>query len=214
MARKRRSSYHHGDLRNALLDMALALVEERGVEAFSMREAARQLSVSPAAAYSHFKDKAEVLGQLAMRGFEQLAREMEEGVAQATKGLSGKQSAIEQMKAVGRAYVHFAVGSPARFRIMFGPYGAGNEDARGVGEGGRTPFGLLVDALKQLAEAGVIDSSNVRSGAMPAWAGVHGLAALLVDGAMPMQSKEQLTATTEAVVSNIVAGLSLPLELS
>ncbi|HEY6106105.1 MAG TPA: helix-turn-helix domain-containing protein, partial [Anaeromyxobacteraceae bacterium] len=63
-----RVSYHHGDLRHALVEAAVRLVAERGVQGFSLREAAREVSVSPAAAYRHFEDKAALLGAVALDG--------------------------------------------------------------------------------------------------------------------------------------------------
>ncbi len=76
-----RATYHHGDLRRALLDTALRLIAERGPEGFSLREAAREVGVSPAAAYRHFADKPELLAALAADGHGLLASAMEKALA-------------------------------------------------------------------------------------------------------------------------------------
>src|SRR5512144_3334234 len=77
-----RARYHHGDLRNALLETALRLVSERGAEGFSLREAARAVGVSPGAAYRHFADKAALLGALSADGHARLAVAMQRALAQ------------------------------------------------------------------------------------------------------------------------------------
>ena len=71
-----RPTYHHGDLRNSLIQAALALVAERGVEGFSLREAARTVGVSPSACYRHFADREELLAAVAHEGLDTLAEEM------------------------------------------------------------------------------------------------------------------------------------------
>src|SRR5512142_3557657 len=79
----RKGGYHHGNLRNALLAAALKLVSTRGVEGFSLREAARVVGVSAAAAYRHFEDRSALLKALAHEGLARLALRMEEAIAAA-----------------------------------------------------------------------------------------------------------------------------------
>ena len=88
-APRRREHYHHGDLRNALLSAALKLVAKRGVEGFSLREAARAVGVSAAAAYRHFEDKSALLAELALEGLVRLANRMEDAISRALWMSSG-----------------------------------------------------------------------------------------------------------------------------
>ena len=107
---KPRATYHHGDLRAALLSATRALLDEGGVAAVSLREAARRAGVSPAACYRHFTDKEALLTALAVQGFEEFAQ----ALGQAFRG--GRKSFAE----MGTAYVSFAVQRPGLFRLMFG----------------------------------------------------------------------------------------------
>lgn len=117
-----RGQYHHGDLRRALLEAALALVSSKGAEGFSLREAAREVGVSPAAAYRHFEDKKALLAALAHDGMGRLATAMEKAVA-AAPGVPGSPArAAAELGAVGHAYVEFAVRNPSHFQVMFGPW--------------------------------------------------------------------------------------------
>src|SRR5512136_65494 len=115
-----KAPYHHGDLRHALLEAALDLVTARGVEAFSLREAAREVGVSPAAAYRHFADKDALLAALALEAFARLGQAMERAVSRAPGEAGSKAHAAAVFLAVGPAYVEFAVQHPAQFRVMFG----------------------------------------------------------------------------------------------
>lgn len=98
------STYHHGDLRTALLQAAEKILEEQGVAALSMREAARRAGVSHNAPYRHFPDRDSLLAELAAEGFRQLGAEL----------------AAHSGREMGEAYVRFALAQPARFRLMFG----------------------------------------------------------------------------------------------
>src|SRR5689334_8708216 len=116
-----RASYHHGDLRNALLQTALRLVAERGPEGFSLREAAREVGVSPSAAYRHFADKEALLYALALDGHARLANAMERALGRVAGERGTAAHAAAALNAIGEAYVEFAVRHPSHFRVMFGP---------------------------------------------------------------------------------------------
>ena len=104
----KRTAYHHGDLRRALLEASLALIDESGIGALSLREAARKAGVSHNAPYHHFKDRGSLLAALAEEGFAQLAADM-------TAARAAAPDARTRLEACGQAYVRFALNSPARF---------------------------------------------------------------------------------------------------
>ncbi len=106
--------YHHGDLRRALIEAALALVTEEQDWAFSLREVARRAGVSHNAPYNHFPEKRDLLGAVAAAGFESLRERMRAAVA-------GVASPAEALLASGKAYVNAGVENPALYRLMFGP---------------------------------------------------------------------------------------------
>lgn len=201
-----RGGYHHGDLRNALLDRTLALVAEKGQEGFSLREAARAVGVSASAAYRHFADKSALLAALAAEGHGRLATAMERAVAKVPGAAGTRRHAVAALRATGRAYVEFAVQNPSHFRVMFGPCIQTRGFAPGCAPSGRDAFRILVDALDGLVAAGAIRAGAREGGEVVAWSAVHGLAALLVDGALPVSARERGTAV-EAVTRNVLLGL-------
>jgi AcrR family transcriptional regulator len=184
-AARRKGAYHHGDLRNALLAAALRLVGTHGVEGFSLREAARAVGVSPAAAYRHFEDRSALLKALAHEGLAQLALEMEEAVATAPGTPGSPERAAAELTRIGAAYVEFAVAHPARFRVMFGPWcDLADELAPELLPHGRDPLQLLVDTLDGMVRAGAITAEARQGAEISAWAAVHGVASLLVEGGL------------------------------
>lgn len=104
--RGQKTHYHHGDLRRALLDAALTLIDIRGHDALTLREAARRAGVSEAAPYRHFANLDELLGAVALEGFEMLVGDLE---------------SVSGARRVRSAYLGFAVDFPGRYQLMFGP---------------------------------------------------------------------------------------------
>lgn len=108
-----RRGYHHGNLREALIHAAVALITEKGPAGFAVAEAARLAGVSPAAPYRHFRDAEALLAEVARRGFEQLAEALE------TAWNDGRPEPVTAFEAVGRAYLRFARTQPAFYAAMF-----------------------------------------------------------------------------------------------
>lgn len=108
-----RNSYHHGNLKSALVDAVLSLISEKGPNGFSFAEAARRAGVSPAAPYRHFRDRDELIVETARRGYELLAGRLEAAWD------DGRPSPLSAFERVGRAYLGFARAEPAYFAAMF-----------------------------------------------------------------------------------------------
>jgi AcrR family transcriptional regulator len=194
----RKDHYHHGDLRNALVETALRLVAERGPEGFSLREAARAVGVSPGAAYRHFADKAALLGALSADGHARMVATMEHALAHLPEEPGSAARAIASFLAIGAAYVEFAVAHPSHFRVMFGPFKPGEDDLACLAAQGRDTYQILVDVLDGLVAIGVV-LPEARIGAeLPVWSHVHGLASLLVDGALTLSPSERYDALRHA----------------
>lgn len=172
--------FHHGDLRQALLVESLRLLEANGPEGFSLREAARGVGVSPAAAYRHFADKGALLAALAGEGFARLATAMEQAMEAAGT------DPVARLRANGRSYVEFAVAEPAMFSLMFGPFGAGGSHAiAGVGAvTGLSAYELLCRALDELVASGCISAKRRAGAETLLWTSVHGLSVLAIAGVM------------------------------
>lgn len=172
-----RRAYHHGNLRRALLDAALDLFVERGAFDFTLRELARKAGVTHNAPYRHFTNKSDLLSAVRDEGFAELAKTCRDALADAHGDLRAR------VRVLGEAYVRFALAHPHHFRLML--HHVGTDDAAGPSERGEA-FGLLSQALEEARQAGVVRNDlSTRELALGAWALVHGLASLLVEGHVP-----------------------------
>ncbi|KQX38770.1 hypothetical protein ASD04_08945 [Devosia sp. Root436] len=175
--------YHHGDLRNALLEAALVILEREGEAGLGLRDLARAVGVSPAAPYRHFDSRAALLEALAVTGFQRFTRAMED-VAEANPP--------DMLPVMGKTYVLFALRNAALFRLMFSPQ---------LKRDNRPGLRMAADAaFATLRHVSGGDTSNGRVTALAAWARVHGLAVLLLDGQIALQAGEDI----EALISEII----------
>lgn len=201
-----RAGYHHGDLRQALLETTLRLVAERGAEGFSLREAAREVGVSPAAAYRHFADKPAVLSALAGEGHGRLAAAMEKAAARADAAAAPPARAAGRFLAIGQAYVEFALRNPSFFRVMFGPACQAEDFEPCRAPSGRDAYEVLSATLDELVESGAVAPDRRPGAEIAAWSAVHGLATLLADGALPVTARQR-TAALLVVARSLLRGL-------
>ena len=168
-------AYHHGALHEALLAAAEALLLERGAAAFTLRECARRAGVSHAAPAHHFGDVRGLLTAFATVGFDRMADLMQRYRAAALP------DAQARLSAVGLAYIDFALAHPAHFALMFGRDRLAPDDAELQRAGQRTSEQLHNGLVELMAEQGLpLDDLPQRM--LLAWAAVHGIATLLVEG--------------------------------
>jgi AcrR family transcriptional regulator len=181
-----KSSYHHGDLRRALIEASLALIAEEGFSALTLREVARRAGVTHAAPYRHFPDKEALLAAVAEEGFRTMVTLMRER-------MDKESGPIERLSACGVAYVLFAIQHPAHFRVMFGPHFTKPSDHAELAKEGSNAFGLLVQNIVHCQQAGMMLEGEPMPLAVMAWSQVHGLASLLVDQQLQEACKEGAT---------------------
>ena len=181
------TSYHHGDLKNSLILAAQNILREEGADALSLRAIAADVGVSHMAPYSHFKNKKELFQAVAAAGFEELGDRM----LAASESLDEAKALI---LAYGSAYVEFAVNNAQLYRVMLGQVEAGGRRKKSsetgsknadnpvvsaeLEESSKRPFRLLRDAFAMEND----NSSEVMAQALGAWAMVHGMASLIVEG--------------------------------
>jgi len=186
MSTSSNSSYHHGNLRQALLEAALIILEKEGEAGLGLRDLARAVGVSPAAPYRHFDSRAALLEALAVTGFQRFAARMEAVAASQPD---------DPMAAMGKTYVVFALQNANLFRLMFSPQL--KKDARpGLSMAADAAF----DTLRHVVGS---DVGTGRIKALAAWAKVHGLAVLLLDGQIAIRAGED----TEALIGEIISSL-------
>jgi len=170
---QKKTGYHHGDLRRALIEAALRLVEERGASAVTLREVARMAGVSHQAPYRHFQDRAALLAAVAEGGF----RELHMLLVQAARSAKDARAAL---RACGVTYVVFAVDHPAQFRVMNSAEASASLEPSLIAAS-EAVFGLLTRTIAD-ARAGEPEGAATLQYALAAWSTVHGLASLLVEG--------------------------------
>jgi AcrR family transcriptional regulator len=165
--------YHHGGLRGALIAEGLRLLAERDAESLSLREVARGVGVSATSVYRHFPDKEALMTALALEGLAQLGSAQREATEAAGGGDAG-------FAATGRAYVRFALANPALFRLIFASPALAPSKATGA-------LRSEANTLLQTHAAAVAakDGGEAAIHAVQAWALVHGLAMLMLDGQIP-----------------------------
>jgi AcrR family transcriptional regulator len=170
-----RKTYHHGSLRQALLEVGEGLIAEKGVEAFTLRECARRAGVSHGAPAYHFGNASGLLSELAAMGFEEL-----EALMTRYRG-EVDQEPYAQFVATGRAYVDYARSHPARFQLMFRGEKLRLESERLRAAADRT-FNQLLETLSALPRDGGDGAElSLEEQAAFAWSIVHGMASLSLE---------------------------------
>ncbi|QCI63254.1 TetR/AcrR family transcriptional regulator [Phreatobacter stygius] len=165
-----RRGYHHGNLKEALIEAARRLIAERGPAGFTLSDAAKLAGVSPAAPYRHFKDRQSLLREVAGLGFAALGERL--AAAAAAGGAAG-------FNAMGRAYLAFARDEPAFYAAMFNSGTAGDDSKPAEEDRG---FAMLRQAVGRAL--GTDDPETVRTAAILVFALTHGLASLSVSGSV------------------------------
>jgi AcrR family transcriptional regulator len=198
---RRRRRYHHGNLPRALVTEAVRLVETEGVNALTLRGAARKAGVSQAAPYRHFADKQALLAAVAEEGFRSLTGAMRQASA------PHEGDPLGRFRALGETYVGFATAHPALYRVMFGQAVADRTAYPSLGAAAEETFALLVTAIRDCQGAGLVRPGDPEELALAAWATSHGLSSLAVDGQLSVMGERTLEALIQVVMANIFFGL-------
>lgn len=191
------SGYHHGDLKRALLDAAMEMLDTEGAESIGLREVARRVGVSASAPYRHFRSRQALLEAVATEGFRRFSAMMEAKEQDFAEA--------EQFRAMAEAYVRFAVVQPALFRLMF---------SRQIDKAGnRALREAAIAAYASLAKAAAREVPDAPSeGAVIAWSFVHGLSMLLLDeqilGVSPQNSESLVRNLAQRFVAALRAAVA------
>ncbi|MGW4702559.1 TetR/AcrR family transcriptional regulator [Streptomyces sp. NPDC004285] len=204
-------TYHHGDLRNALICAAVDLATDGGPERVVLREAARRVGVSPTAAYRHFDGRGELLRTVRAHARRELAAAMERAAAREPGADDPVLAAERRVAALCRGYVGFAVEQPGLYRAAFcaprpAPGGECPPD-RSAAEPEIRAFTLLGEALEALTALGAARPGTRPATGAAAWSAVHGLSLLLVDGPLRRLTPQHRSVAVESTLAMVVSGV-------
>jgi AcrR family transcriptional regulator len=194
----RTKSYHHGNLPNALLDAADALLLEHSPAELTLRQVAAAVGVAPSAAYHHFADRNALLDTLAARALDALADALDERLARIPKAdVQGR------LLALGRAYVAWARHQPHRFEAAFG-----SQQRRPDVPANLRPFKLLGSLLDEAVLQNILPPDARRHAELILWPALHGLAVLASSGPLLQKKEREVAALCDDLVLTMLAGLA------
>jgi AcrR family transcriptional regulator len=194
-------TYHHGDLRQSLIDGAIELLAEKDVSSFSLREVARRVGVSHTSPYRHFEDKEALLAAVAEEGFLELTELMRIASDRSSS------DSLEKLEAIGVAYVKFGVDRPTHYRVMFGSRKEQQTEYPSLAKAANIAFSILEGAIARGQIKGAIRSGYTQQLAWVAWSLVHGLVMLLINGQLPIFKSEDVEMLASLVTRTLVEGL-------
>ncbi|NET08067.1 MAG: TetR/AcrR family transcriptional regulator [Symploca sp. SIO2B6] len=196
-----KATYHHGDLRQALIAGAIALINQQDVSSLSLRGLARHIGVSHAAPYRHFSDKEALLAVVAEEGFLGLTQAL-------TTAIEQKSQPLQRLEASGVAYIKYAITHAAHYRVMFGTYKSDCTQYSSLEQASQEAFMVLENVIIEGQSQGVIKSGEPRQLAWVAWSLVHGLAMLLIDNQLPLVKTEDIEPISSFVTRTLIEGLT------
>jgi AcrR family transcriptional regulator len=203
-----RTTYHHGDLRNALVRAASDLAERGGPDAVTIRAAARAVQVTPTAAYRHFAGHAELLDAAKRDALERMGVTILEVLGTPPADADPVEAALHRMRAGGRGYVRFALAEPGLFRTAFCRSDHDDLEDAATRLADAPPYAFLSDALDELVAVGWLDPALRPHAETPAWAAVHGLSLLLLDGPYRALSEAEHEVLIDATLDAVLRGLA------
>jgi AcrR family transcriptional regulator len=192
------SSYHHGDLANAVITAGLRRVRQLGLDAVSGRELAGVVGVAPSAIYRHFADKDRLRAAIAQAAREQLARSMSQPKARTLT----KASAYARFRAIGEAYIDFALSEPRLYAAAF-------SDCRPSREDSPSGWSILAEALDALVATGAMPRSRRAGAELVAWSAAHGISDLLLSPYLEIHLKSDRRRMIKVVLDGVMQSLQI-----
>ncbi|MDD2782311.1 TetR/AcrR family transcriptional regulator [Sulfuricurvum sp.] len=198
---KKTSPYHHGNLKESLVETALDIIDKDGLDAITLRDLTQRLGTSRTAVYRHFESKEALILGVIEKGYENLDRMFTPIFKDRT------QSVETRFKTMGRAYLDFAIEHPNLYRLLFGDkYHQEREELCDYkDENQATGLYALIGLLLEAQEEGIIATVNPMVQAAMVWASIHGLASLLIDGHLMM--RDNIDAIYEYSIGVLLKGL-------
>jgi AcrR family transcriptional regulator len=203
-----RTTFRHGDLRQALLDAGLELARTGGPDAVVLREATRRAGVAPNAAYRHYASQQALLRAVRHACLGAVGRAFEAAIAKLPKKGNPAELARAHLRALGLAYIDFAQDEPGWFRTAFcTPNDLTEQTPEKRGEKGRTPYELLCAVMDSYVQAGLLASKQRPGAEFMAWSAVHGLALFFIDGPLEKMPRAQTRLMGQRLLKMVENGI-------
>ncbi len=196
---KAKGKYHHGDLRNALVEAAIRAIDRDGAERFSLRALAQRLKVSHAAAYRHFRNKDDLLLAVALEGLGRLSAALIEAGQSA-------EDPFERLTRGAQAYMRFGLDNPGLYQVTFSGLTLRDEATRAAADG---TLALTTQLFQQAQEAGKVRRDDPYQQARAAWAMLHGLIDLEQRGQFGERSRKEVMGNAQAILMAYLDGLAI-----
>ena len=172
------NNYHHGDLKNALIQAGIEILSKEGFQALSLRKVAKEAGVSHTAPYAHFADKQALIAAIAAAGYGELHQQLV--AAQASQG-----DPLVRLEAVAQAYLRFAIDKPDHFRITFSGVVEAEQNYPDYVEQSKRCFALVVEVVADCQANGILKPGDTQLVAVSVWSCIHGFVQLFLANQLP-----------------------------
>lgn len=177
--------YHHGDLKNALIQAGIDILSKEGLAGLSLRKVALRANVSHSAPYAHFSDKQALIAAISTEGFNQLHAELSAAIGESANDPEQK------LFAAARAFVTFALTSKDAFKIMFSGVIEKEKDYPAFVEASQRTFRLVVDVVIDCQRSGLLPPGQPELIAVSIWGQIHGVVSLALEGQIPHAVRDE-----------------------
>jgi len=184
----RKKSYHHGDLKNALIEAGADILTKEGVSALSLRKVAQKAGVSHAAPYAHFADKQALIAAISTEGYKKLYEQI------ARVATQYRSEPLRRLVESSWAYVQFALDEPDHFKVTLSGMIEKEQDYPAFVETAKQTFALVVEIVAQCQQAGILRQGASDLTAVSVWALIHGFVTLLLENQISHTVLERYTA--------------------
>lgn len=197
-----KDNYHHGDLRQTIIEEALIWIDQENIVSLSLRGIARRVGVSHNAPYRHFPDKESLLVAIAETGFRQLHQILQQ---ESMNNLDNVQKRLEN---IGVAYVKYAIDHQAYYRVMSSDYPRNRNQYPQLAQASNNAFNVLLDVIKAGQAAKVFNSQDAQQLARVCWSLVHGVAMLAIDNQFMSYDRTSVVELAQIATETVSKGIS------